>query len=204
VAQPKTLTKEYDTVGKNMPPQGETPAIALINPKYPHNVGQVVRAAASFGIKQVWFTGNRVSLVSEKGRPRLPREERMKAYEIELRNYDYFLDQFPRGIVPVAFEVRPNAVNLYDFEHPKNAVYLFGPEDGSIPQTWLKHCHHFVFIPTLHCVNLSAAVYLCLQHRDYNSYLNGEKEALPLSQIIRENRTWAEPTETMNAYGIRP
>jgi tRNA(Leu) C34 or U34 (ribose-2'-O)-methylase TrmL len=203
MSQPKTLTKEYETVGKNMPAQGITPSIALINPKYAHNVGQVVRAAAGFGVKQVWFTGNRVSLTSEKGRPRLPREERMKAYEIELRNYDYFLEQFPKGVVPVAFEVRPNSVNLFQFEHPENAVYLFGPEDGSIPPMWLKHCHHFVFIPMRHCANLSAAVYMCLLHRNYNKFLNGEEPALPLSQIIKENRTWAEPADTMASYGVK-
>ena len=35
----------------------------------------------------------------------------------------------------------------------------------SIPQVTLKNCHRFVVIPTKHCVNLAAAVYLVLYDR---------------------------------------
>ena len=50
------------TWGRKAPPHGETPAVALIDPKYPHNVGMVVRLASCYGLRQVWFTGDRVSL----------------------------------------------------------------------------------------------------------------------------------------------
>jgi len=43
-------------------PAGRPPAIVLISPKYAHNVGMVVRLASCYGLKQVWFTGERVSL----------------------------------------------------------------------------------------------------------------------------------------------
>lgn len=100
-----------------------------------------------------------------KGAKRLPREERMKGYrDVELRQFDYFLDQF-EGAVPVAVELRPNAESLVKFEHPEKALYIFGPEDGSIPQSILKECHRFVVIPTRHCVNLAAAVYIVLYDR---------------------------------------
>ena len=45
--------------GKSKSKEGVAPAIALVNPKYPHNVGAAVRAASCFGIQQVWFSGNR-------------------------------------------------------------------------------------------------------------------------------------------------
>ncbi len=38
------------------------PAIVLCDPKYPHNVGQIVRLASCYGIPQVWYSGNRVKL----------------------------------------------------------------------------------------------------------------------------------------------
>jgi tRNA C32,U32 (ribose-2'-O)-methylase TrmJ len=59
----------------------------LIDPKYAHNVGMVVRLASCYGLSQVWFTGERVSLdISTKRR--LPREERMKGYsDVEIINY---------------------------------------------------------------------------------------------------------------------
>ena len=107
--------------GKNKPKEGVAPAVALCNPKYPHNVGAALRACSCFRIKQLWFSGNRVSLKAEKGKYRLPREERMKGYnDVELRNFDYFFDQFDRTVTPVAVELRQNAELLPHFIHPQN------------------------------------------------------------------------------------
>jgi len=152
--------------GKNKRKDGVTPAVVLINPKYDHNVGAALRACSCFDIKQLWFTGDRVPLeVNGKGR-RLPREERMKGYkDVELRNFDYVFDEFEKDVVPVAVEVREHAEDLVDFEHPEKALYVFGPEDGSLSKVELMHCYRFVVIPTKHCVNLSAAVYLVLYDR---------------------------------------
>jgi len=150
-----------DIWGKN-PPQGTTPSIALINPKYDRNVGAVLRAASCFDVKQVWFTGNRVRF--EEGK-RLPREERMKGYEdVELFQYDYVFDVHQTA-TPIAIEVREGAEMLTTFEHPTNALYVFGPEDGGLQRNTLQHCHRIVTIPTRHCTNLAAAVYITLYDR---------------------------------------
>ena len=141
----------------------------LCGPKYSANVGAAVRAASCFGAKQVWWTGNRVRL--EEGQ-RLPREERLKGYkDVELRQFDYPFEHFPRGITPVAIELVENAEWLTDFEHPQNAVYVFGPEDGSIPQVMRQHCHRFVKIPTRHCTNLAAAVYIVMYDRMFKHWM---------------------------------
>ena len=93
--------------GKKAAPRGQTPAIALVEPKYPHNVGMVVRLASCYGLRQVWFTGDRVSLNPPRGE-RLPREERMKGYrDVQMIHYEHLFDQFPADAVPVAVEVRP-------------------------------------------------------------------------------------------------
>lgn len=153
------------TTKKNAQLIEETPSIILCNPKYPHNVGAAVRAASCFGARNILFTGKRVSLKGEKGY-RLPREERMKGYkDVTLLNDEYPFNRFPEGVVPVAVEVRPNSEPLPLFQHPENAVYVFGPEDGSIPQVYLQHCHRFIVIPSKHCLNLAAAIYLILYDR---------------------------------------
>jgi hypothetical protein len=73
---------------------GIAPAIGLVDPKFPHNVGAAVRAASCYGIGQVWFSGDRVRLDASKGY-RLPREERMRGYkDVVLRKDDRFLDAF--------------------------------------------------------------------------------------------------------------
>lgn len=153
-----------------------TPAIVMYNPKYPHNVGAAVRAASCFGSDLIIFTGKRVSLEPEgiKGY-RLPREERMKGYkDVTLINDDYPFNRFNKSITPVAVELRDNSEDLRYFQHPNNPVYIFGPEDGSIPQVMLQHCHRFVVIPSKHCVNLAAAIYIILYDRILKQTINAD------------------------------
>lgn len=164
-------TNRIKQYGKSAPKVGVAPAIVLENPKYQHNVGAVLRAASCYGIGQVWFTGDRIQI--EEGQ-RLPREERMKGYaSVELIQFDYPMDVFERGVTPVAIEVRENSIPLPLFQHPDNAVYVFGPEDGSLSKGLLRHCHQFVIIPTLHCTNLAAAVYTVLYDRMCKEVLAG-------------------------------
>jgi len=167
--------------------KGVTPSVALINPKYPHNVGAVIRAASCFDIEQVWFTGTRISEALE-GKTRIPREERMKGYaHVDLVNCDYFFDRF-KNVVPVAIEILPNTELLTTFVHPKNALYVFGPEDGGIPQVIRQHCHKFVAIPSRHCLNLGAAVNVVLAHRFMQLQLQGEKPMMHIRDLLMEER----------------
>lgn len=188
-----------DVYGKNAKKQGKVPAVALMNPRFPHNVGAAVRAASCFGVSQVWWTGDRVSFAME-GKKRLPREERMKGYkDVELRQYDSFLDQFDDTVVPVAVELRHNSEQLPVFEHPENALYVFGPEDGSIPSPILRHCRRFVVIPTRHCVNLAAAVYLVLYDRLVKSNPN-----VTIGDMLNERRhDFPENDGVADALGIK-
>ena len=180
--------------GKKAPAHGETPAIALVNPKYPHNVGMVVRLASCYGLRQVWFSGDRVSLNPAKGE-RLPREERMKGYkDVQLIHYENFFDQFPTGTTPVAVEVRANSELLHNFEHPENPLYVFGPEDGSIPAALVPHCHRFLVIPTRHCLNLATAVATVLWDRDYKRWLAGEVD-MPTPGEYENRGTSASPED---------
>jgi len=158
------IGKEYN-IKKEKKLITKTPSVVLWNPKYPHNVGAAVRAASCFGVESILFTGSRVSLDHKKGY-RLPREERMKGYkDVILLNDDYPFNRFENDVIPVAVELRENAEPLPTFIHPEKAVYVFGPEDGSLPQITLKHCYRFIVIPSRHCVNLAAAVYLVLYDR---------------------------------------
>lgn len=182
---------------------GKPPAIALYDPKYPHNVGGAVRAASCYGIDQVWFSGDRVSLTGKQGervrktsrtlsvKPRLPREERMRGYQhVELCHGDYFFDAFARGVVPVAVELVRGAEALDTFEHPENALYVFGPEDGSLPPSVLGLCHRFVYIPTRHCLNLANAVGTVLYDRHVKRVAAGLEER---HELAEERGEWSEP-----------
>ncbi len=196
----ETEAKQF-VVGKGTKPQGITPAIALCDPKYARNVSMIMRLASCYGIKQLWYSGDRVSLDDpgknldfdprangKRPKARLPREERMKGYkEVELRQYDKFFDMF-KGATPIAVELRPQAIPLHHFEHPKNALYVFGPEDGGIDQVTARHCHQFVVVPTRHCLNLATTVATILWDRKLKALMDGSEEDLPMSEVLNEPR----------------
>ena len=178
---------------------GVAPAIGLVDPKYPHNVGATVRAASCFGVRQVWFSGDRVSLAGARKSRRLPREERMRGYqEVELRHADHFFDAFGRDVEPVAVELRPAAESLIHFEHPERALYVFGPEDGSLDRAVLARCHRFVVIPTRHCANLAAAVYTVL----YDRHAKRVRAGLEEPHVLAETRGFDEPDHMADAVGL--
>lgn len=131
--------------------------IALVNPKYESNLAAVVRAAACLGAQRVWYSGSRI-----KFGERIPREIRLYK-EIELVNEDYFITR--SGLVPVAVELLPGAQDIRHFRHTSDSLYVFGPEDGSIPKSIRRLCHSFIQIPTNYCVSLPAAVHLTLYDR---------------------------------------
>lgn len=150
-------------------------AVLLVNPKTPYNVGSAIRACAVFGVPWLRWTGTRVERAKEmrnkagSGKPRLPREERMKDYlGVDWMRDEHALDDFrAAGLIPVAVEVREAAESLAEFVHPERPLYVFGPEDGSIPKGVLATCHRFVRIPsaTRTPLNLAAAVNVVLYDR---------------------------------------
>jgi tRNA(Leu) C34 or U34 (ribose-2'-O)-methylase TrmL len=165
------------------------PAVILVNPKYPHNVGNSFRACAALGIPRLYVTGNRAQWVITGKGQRLPREERMKSYKgkVTLIRNDRPFD-LCKEMVPVAVEISATAEPLATFQHPDNACYVFGPEDGGIPKPIRALCHRFVILPTDHCINLAAAVNCVLMDRRVKRQLAGVEPILAAYDTIREER----------------
>jgi tRNA(Leu) C34 or U34 (ribose-2'-O)-methylase TrmL len=164
----------------------ETPGIILIDPKYPHNVGAAIRACSCFDVNSFVWTGERVNPAKYE---RLPREERMKGYKrVDFRYDQRPFELFPKDSVPVCVEVFENSEPLTTFVHPENAIYVFGPEDGRIPQVVRWLCHRFVHIPAHFCLNLSAAVNVVFAHRLMSRQLAGMQPILPLREMLHEVR----------------
>lgn len=169
-------------------------SVLLVNPKYPHNVGGAYRAAACFGAEGVMVTGHRVRLQPTDSY-RLPREERLRVYrdEVQLRHVTPYSDLIERDLTPVAVEVSSTAEQLHHFVHPENALYMFGPEDGSLPRFYREMAHRFVVIPSYHCLNLAGAVYVTLYDRIAKARLAGSEPEVPSAELMGgEGRGWAE------------
>jgi len=153
-------------------------SIVLIDPRFPHNIGAAVRAASCFGAGRVIWSGTRAKDLIDAAK-RIPREERMKGYrEVEVKWSNRPLD----GTKPaetVCVEILPGTVPLPYFMHPLNATYVFGPEDGSVPKGIRELCGHFIQIPSYHCLNLAACVYIVLYDRMLRSYDGNDSYPVP-------------------------
>src|SRR5438067_593158 len=164
----------------------EAPAVIIIDPKYPHNVRRHSSVRMLLSVKSLIWTGGRVNPAKYS---RLPREEHMKGYKhVDFRNDERPFELLPKNCVPVCVEVFENSEPLTTFEHPENAVYVFGPEDGRVPQVMRQWCHRFVHIPAHFCLNLSASINVVLAHRLMSRQLAGKMPILPLREMLHEVR----------------
>lgn len=156
------------------------PAVVMVNPKFIVNVASMIRNCAAFGIDTLCLTGERIEIPTGKKGKRLPRQERMREYRtVQVVQHDFPLTLFASSIVPVCVELLPSALPLpivanidanwgagkYAGVHADEAVYILGPEDGSVPAGLRACCHNFVTLPTMHCLNVAQAGGIVLYDR---------------------------------------
>jgi tRNA(Leu) C34 or U34 (ribose-2'-O)-methylase TrmL len=152
--------------------------IGLSNPKNPINVGLIMRAAGCFQVDSVFYTGERY--------------DRAASFNTDTQNVSLsipltWVPSLPGDIADhmqvVCVELVEGATPLPAYQHPDNALYIFGPEDGTIQQDVLDQADSVVFIPTIGSLNLAAVVNVLLYDRLAKMPANDCYEAL-----IRESR----------------
>lgn len=132
-------------------------AVGLMRPKYEANVGGVVRACGNY---------NASLLVIQGARFTRPSTDTMKQWKhMPLLQVEDLHIAVPYDCVPVAVELRQDAVPLPRYRHPERAFYVFGPEDGSLDEKALEWCRDVVYVPTNRCMNLAATVNVVLYDR---------------------------------------
>lgn len=132
--------------------------IGLVNPKCCHNIGSVLRLAYNFEADIVVTSGKRYS-------PNAPTNTPKGHYHVPYLRSENIFDSIPHSSIPIAVEITENAVDISHFHHPKNAFYIFGPEDGSINKEIVEKCKYVVKIPTKNCMNLANTVAVVLYDR---------------------------------------
>jgi len=152
--------------------------IGLINPKSPENVGSVMRAVGCYQADGVKYTGQRYDRATK-----LNTDTKSVIQTIPLTGVDSLLDDLPSDMVVVCVELAEGATSLPHFQHPEKAIYIFGPEDGSIPQNMADKADHVVYIPTVGCMNLAASVNVLLYDR-----LSKSENMVQGDALIRRSR----------------
>lgn len=134
--------------------------IGLVNPKTPSNMGAIMRAAGCYQVACVRYTGERFGYAAK-----YHTDTRDIVGKIGLQHVDSLLEGLPTTTKIVCVELVEGASLLPEFVHPEQAIYIFGPEDGSIPQELIDRADHVVYIPTIGCMNLAATVNVLLYDR---------------------------------------
>lgn len=157
-------------------------SIGLINPKSPDNVNSVMRAAGNFQVDSVFYTGKRYPRALMRN-PDIPDMRRKIGQAIPLKEVSCLTDDMPAGVDLVCVEFAENAIALPEYQHPDNAFYIFGPEDGTISQDMIDRADAVVYVPTIGCMNLAATVNVLLYDRLSKYFQGGEGD-----ELIRQSR----------------
>lgn len=157
-------------------------SIGLCNPKSPNNVGSVMRAAGNFRVDSVFYTGRRYPRAVELN-PDIPKMSRSVSQDVPLSGVACLLDEVADDMQIVCVEFAMNAIPLMEYQHPDNAFYVFGPEDGTISQEVIDAADAVVYVPTVGCMNLAATVNVLLYDRLIKSSQRFES-----NELIRKSR----------------
>lgn len=157
--------------------------IGLINPKSASNVGAVMRAAGCYGVDAVIYTGTRYDRAVK-----LNTDTKDRHLTIPLTRVDSILTVAAENRKIVCVELVEGALPLPDYQHPDNAIYIFGPEDGTISQDIIDSADAVVYVPTVGCMNLAGSVNVVLYDRLAKSGVNRGSDDLIRSSRDTNNR----------------
>jgi len=153
-------------------------SIGLTNPKSPSNVGAVMRAAGCYQVDSVFYTGRRYARAAK-----FHTDTHNAGQNIPLTGVECLLNDIPEEMKIVCLELVEGATPLPEFQHPDNAFYILGPEDGTINQKVIDKADAVVYVPTIGSMNLAASVNVLLYDRLAKSDLN-----IANNQLIRQSR----------------
>jgi len=126
--------------------------IGVLNLKTKTNYGTLFRSAYAFNTDFLFLIGRRFKKQSSD----TTRSERhLPLYEYF--TFDEFYKNIPYGCRLISVEIYGKAKPIREFSHPERAVYLLGPEDGSLSEKVIEKSFEVIEIPTKYCLNVAVA-----------------------------------------------
>ena len=156
--------------------------IGLSNPKSPENVNSVKRAAGNFRVDSILYTGKRYPR-AVKLNPSTTNMSRDVSLNIPVTEVTCLIDETPENMEVVCVEFAEDAIPLPKYQHPDNALYIFGPEDGTLSQEIIDRADAVVYVPTKGCMNLAATVNVVLYDR-----LSKSSQCYESNELICQSR----------------
>ncbi|GAH53934.1 unnamed protein product [marine sediment metagenome] len=126
--------------------------IGVYNAKTKMNIGTLWRSAQNFGASFIFTIGKRYKKQAS---------DTTKAYRhIPLYNYETFKDfekarSFSCPLIGI--EQSKKSIDIKNYCHPEQAIYLLGAEDNGLPKKIQKKCQSIIHISTPMCLNVAVA-----------------------------------------------
>lgn len=134
--------------------------IALYSPKYIFNWGSILRLATNSNVD---FVATIQSRYRRQGADTSDFAKNRPVFHFE--DINQFLVSYPKQCQLISLEINSRALNLENFVHPKNAIYVFGPEESSIESNLIDKSDICLKIETNRCMNQAMCAGAVLFHR---------------------------------------
>lgn len=133
--------------------------ICLYQPKFEANFGSIMRIAYNFDVDFVCCVGSRYKHIKTD----TPKAER-HIPTFFFKDFNQFKESVPQDCSLVCLEINQKSRLLEKFCHPKNAIYIFGGEDRTIPEDIVAQTIPLK-IETNKCLNQAVCAGIVLFHR---------------------------------------
>lgn len=134
--------------------------VAVWHPKTGINIGTLWRSAAILDAAFLATIGKRYP-PQASDTIKAPRHTPLWHFDTP----EDFWTHIPANCCPIAVEIDRRAKSLPTFVHPERAVYILGPEDGSLPTLFTRSAYAVLQIPGAYCFNLAVAGSIVLYDR---------------------------------------
>ena len=125
--------------------------VGVVGCKTEANIGTLWRSAYQLGASFLMNIGSRYD---KQSTDTVQSTRRLPLFEFS--DFADFAPFSPRGVKWVAIEM--GGTPLEEFDHPKNAMYFLGSEDGGLPLSISRACHETVSIESERYPSYNVAV----------------------------------------------
>lgn len=134
--------------------------IGCLNMKTETNYGTLFRTAQIFNADFIFLIGKRFSIMPS---------DTMKSFRhmplFQYKDFTDFNDHRPYDCPLIGIELKPNAIPLKDFEHPRSCLYLLGAEDNGLSNEAIAKCKSLIVLPGERSLNVAVAGSIVLYDR---------------------------------------
>ena len=151
--------------------------IGIYHNKSKRNIGTLWRSAQLFEASLIFTVLNRY-----KWQP----SDTLKSWRhvpfFHHDSVDDFIQNLPFDCELIGVELTEDAIDIVDFKHPKQAIYLLGAEDTGLPEEILALCNRVIKLPGKYSMNVSTAGSLVMYDRYLQMNMGEKKKNLELME----------------------